>query len=390
MTSEPDSSPRRRPPTIDLTATEVETEKPEHQAEQGDTKKRAGRNFGAGFMIPGFAAIAGVVVTAAFGVGLWLAGIVPPQSATAPAGTRGPSNTVIEEIDARLDKIEAALRAPQSDSGLASRMSTVEAQLKSLNDSLAALNRRADDVAVTAKDALARADAAAAAARDAATAANAAKGTAQTGVQRSDLDALAARIAALENSIKTLSAASAQRTTSAEDRAARAAVAAEALRAVVERGAPYQAELATMKSLGADQNALAALAPFSASGVPTDTELAHALLQLTSSLQRASGAPARHGTFLGRLEDNAKNLVRISPVNAPPSDDPSSVIARLDADAAHADIAAALADIARLPPSANALVEPWMQKVNARNAAIAAGRRIAANALAALTSVNTQ
>ena len=28
MTSEPDSTPRRRPPTIDLTATEVETEKP--------------------------------------------------------------------------------------------------------------------------------------------------------------------------------------------------------------------------------------------------------------------------------------------------------------------------------------------------------------------------
>ena len=28
MTSEPDSTPRRRPPTIDLTATEVDAEKP--------------------------------------------------------------------------------------------------------------------------------------------------------------------------------------------------------------------------------------------------------------------------------------------------------------------------------------------------------------------------
>ncbi len=392
MTSEPDSTSRRRPPTIDLTATEVETDAPRQQAEQGDAKARAGLNFGGRLVAPALAALAGAVLTAALGAGLWFAGVVPPQSTTAPKATRGPSNAVIEEINARLDKIEAVLRAPQPDSGLTTRMSSAEAQLKLLNDSLAALNRRVDDVAVTAKDALGRADAAATAAHNAAIAANAAKGTAQTGVQRSDLDALAARIATLETSIKTLSAATASRTSSMQDRAARAAVAAGALRAVVERGAPYQAELTAMKSLGADHNAVAPLEPFAAGGVPTEAELAQQLLQITPSLRQASSAPASHGTFLGRLEDNAKNLVRITPVSAPPSDDPSSAIAQLDADAKRADIAAALADIARLPLSAQAQsrLEPWVQKANARNAAIAASRRIAAVALAALTSDTTQ
>lgn len=390
MTSEPDSTSRRRPPTIDLTATEIETETPERQAEPGNPKARAGLNFGGRLVVPAIAAIAGALLTAGLGVGLWLAGIVPPQSATAPNTTRGPSNAVIEQMNARLDKIEAALRAPRPDSGPVSRMSSAEAQSKSLTDSLAALNRRVDDVAVTAKDALAHADAAANAAHDAITAANTAKGTAQTGVQRSDLDALAARITALENSIKILSATTASQTASAQDRAARAAVAAEALRAVVERGAPYQAELAAMKSLGADHNALAALEPLAASGVPTEAQLAQQLLQITPSLRQASGPPASRGSFLGRLEDNAKNLVRITPANVPPGDDPSSVIARLDADAARADIKAALADIARLPQSAKSRLEPWVQKANARNAAIAASRRVAADALAALTSINSQ
>ena len=67
---------------------------------------------------------------------------------------------------------------------LARRIAAAEAQTKALGDSLAALNRRLDDIAVTAQNARARADAASAAAE-------AAKSTAQTGVQRGDLDALA-------------------------------------------------------------------------------------------------------------------------------------------------------------------------------------------------------
>jgi hypothetical protein len=88
--------------------------------------------------------------------------------------------------------------------------------------------------------------------------------------------------------------------------------------------------------------------------------------------------------LLGRLEDNAKNLVRVTPVDAPAGDDPAAVIARLNVHAAHADLAAALTDIARLPQPAQTLAAPWVQKVNARNTALAAARRISADALTAL------
>ena len=70
--------------------------------------------------------------------------------------------------------------------------------------------------------------------------------------------------------------------------------------------------------------------------------------------------------------------------------DPSAVIARIDIDAARGDIAAALDDIAALPDSAKPLAADWIKKAQARNAAIAAARQIAADALAALSKPAAQ
>ncbi len=402
MTSEPDSTPRRRPPTIDLTATEVETEKPDSTAEAGAAAPPGGRaadgNPPGGHARVNFVhrlrpqaahavgAAIGVMAMLAVFAGLWIAGLMPSRGgspAGAGAGVAPSAASVAKEISARLDKIEAALAAQHPDETLAARIAAADAETKALDNSLNNINRRLDDIAVTAHTALARADAATAAV-------DAAKSAAQAGVQRGDLDALGNRIAALERTVKALSGDVARRPASADDRAARLTVAAEALRAAVERGAPYAAELAAVKSLGVEDNASAPLAPFAADGVPSAAVLAHELATLTPALLRASGAAPREGSFLGRLEANARTLVRVSPIEAPPGDDPSAVIARIDADAARGDIAAALAEIPHLPDAARLLAENWVKKAEAREAAIAASRRVAADALAALGTPASQ
>jgi hypothetical protein len=392
MTSDADSTPRRRPPTIDLTAKEVETERPTQtsgpqagtdHAPEGDAP---GPRMPWGLADPpksyALAAAAGAIATAAIIAGVWLVGFAPgrgpPTAATASTATAPvPDTAAVGEISARLDKIQGALQARQADSALATRVAAAEAETKALGDTLAALNRRLDEIAVTARGALARADAASAAA-------DASKKAAQTGVERGDLDALASRIAGLERAVKSLGDDVARRPASADDRAARMTVAAEALRAVVERGAPYQAELAAMKSLGVEQSALAPLEPFAADGVPGNAALARELAALTPALLRASGAAPSDGSLLGRMEMSAQKLVRITPVDAPPGDDAAAVLARANAAAARGDLDAALADIARLPEAGRSLAEPWTKKAQARDGAIAAGRRIAADALAAL------
>jgi hypothetical protein len=262
-------------------------------------------------------------------------------------------------------------------------LAAAEAATKSLSDTLAALTHRVDDAAAAAQNALAQA-------KSASTAADAAKSAVQPDVTRSDLDALAARIAPLESAVKTLADDIKHETATADDRAARLTVATEALRAAVERGAPYQAELAAAKSLGADQSATAPLDAFAGAGVPSARTLAHELASLTPALQQAAEPASSNNSFLGRLENNARRLVEITPVDAPPGDDPASVVTRISVDAAHADIAAALADIAKLPDAAKPLATAWVEKAQARNAAIAASRKLAADALAALSSPSPQ
>jgi hypothetical protein len=397
MTSEPDSTPRRRPPTIDLTATEVAADKPaagnDPAAEGAQTDGASGqpstKPAGGGpgdprlFIITAFASIAaGALIVAIIGVGLWFAGYVPAREPAAAPSSQPPNSAAIAEISARLNKVEGAIATqqqqkpvppPQPDPALLSRLAAAEAATKSLSDSLAALAHRVDDAAAAAQNALTQA-----------------KSAAQTEVARSDLDALAARIAPLESTVKTLADDIKHETATADDRAARLTVAAEALRATVERGAPYPAELAAVKSLGADQSATAPLEPFAAAGVPSAAALAHELESLTPALQQAAEPASSNNSFLGRLENNARRLVEITPVDAPPGDDPASVVTRISVDAARTDITAALADIGKLPVAAASLAAAWVEKAQARNAAIATSRKLAADALAALSKPSPQ
>jgi len=388
MTDETDSTPRRRPPTIELKATEVDAEKPAAEksaaTEPGGDAAGAGTQAGASagqpsggasaasarMLLPtALAGIAGGAIAAiVVGAGLWFGGYSPDRAAS-PAPNNG---AAVADISARLKKLESAgqnqpaAAQPQPDPALASRLMGAEAATKSLSDQLAALNRHLDETAAAAQDALTQAKSAADAARG------------------GDLDALAARIKALEGAIKKLSDETRQ-TASADDHALRLALASATLRAAVERGAPYGAELAATKSFGADPAAIAALELFAANGVPSAVSLAHELTALLPALQQAvEPTSSSNATFLDRLERNAQRLVRITPAEAPAGDDPVTVVTRIGVDAARADVTAALADIARLPDAAKPIAAAFVQKAQTRNAALAASAKLAADALKSL------
>jgi hypothetical protein len=390
--SEPDSTPRQRPPTIDLTATEVDAEKPaavQEPSQEPATEPAAAGRPRSRVTTTVAGAVLGAIAVVAIGAGLWFGGYVPSGLLPTSPNAQPTNNAAIADISARLNKIEGAIATqkpsppPQPDPALVSRLAAAEATTKSLSDSLAALTHRVDDAAAAAQNALAQA-------KSASTAADAAKSAGQAGVARSDLDALAARIAPLESTVKTLADDIKHETATADDRAARLAVTTEALRAAVERGTSFQAELSAVKSLGADQSTTAPLEAFAASGIPSARALAHELASLTPALQQAAEPAASNSSLLGRLENNARRLVEITPVDAPPGDDPASVVTRISVDAARTDIAAALADIGKLPVAAASLAAAWVEKAQARNVAIATSRKLAADALAALSKPSPQ
>jgi hypothetical protein len=419
MTTDSDNPAGRRPPTIELAATEVANsadEPPTGAAESADTRAAEDKpeNFHAssptadnqqpisassGRLKPYVAGVLiGAVIMAAALAALWLTDLIPARDGTAghtlasntsapapPSATPPPSLAPSQtpDLSARLDKIERAIEAQRAEPALGNRLAGVEAQVKSLNDGIAALRRRVDEIAATGQSAAKQADTALNAAEAAKSASEAA---AKVEVQRGDLDALASRIMALESAVKGLAAATAPLAAGANDPAARLTVAAEALRAAVERGAPYQTELAALRAIAADQKATAPLEPFAASGVPSAAALARELDALTPALQHVSEPESGDATFLGRLKANAEKLVRVTPAGAPAGNDPAAVLARIRFDAAHGDIAAALADIDALPDSAKSLAAAWSKKAAAREAALAASRRIASDALTALAT----
>jgi hypothetical protein len=388
MTGESDSRPRRRPPTIDLTATEIGAEKPadsETQAaaetpsaasgEPAANKPRSHVLTALGGGAAGAVAIAAIILVLQ-ATGHWPVAEGPPPVASAPAP---PANdAAIASLTAQINKIQGAIANQQPDAALVSRLAAVEATTKSLSNSLNALTSRVDQTAAAAQGAQAQA-------KTAADAADAARSATQGGIGRSDLDALTSRTATLESTVKSLSdSLSHQAAGGGADGAARLMVVTEALRAAVERGTPFQAELTAVKSLDVDQTTLAPLAPFAASGVPTAAVLSRELASLSPALTEAAEPPRAQNTFLDRIAVNAQRLVRSTPIDAPAGDDPRSVVARIGIDAASGNIDAALLEIAKLPDAAKAVAASWVQKAQARNAAIAASRQLTSNALAAL------
>jgi hypothetical protein len=206
---------------------------------------------------------------------------------------------------------------------------------------------------------------------------------AQGAVGKGDLDALAARVGDVERASKALAAEVANHPPG-NDRASRLAAAAAALKAAVERGDPFAPELAAATAFGPDPQSLAALAPFAASGLPSAVSLARELSDLTPALRQAAGIAPQEGGFLERLQSSAEKLVRIRRVEEVPGSDPAAIIARIDVKAARADLAGALAELASLPDAARAPAQAWIKKAQARAAAVDAARKLSADALAGL------
>ncbi len=353
------------------------------------------------------AGVAGGVVAAAVLGALWTSGVLPvqttggndnsaqlaalqqqvqslqsqvSQSRAVPAA----DTKAVDALNQRVVRIEDALKTlPKGDGVAAERLTAAENAMKSLGVALAALNQRSDDAAATAARARTQAEAAEKAVAQLRGSVQDVAKDASAAITPAQVDALTQRLAALEAASKA--ARDDLNKTAASDKAARLALSAAALRAAVTGGAPFATELAQAKALGADENYIVPLTAFAAAGVPSAAALAQELRALLPQLLKLSGA-APSGSFLDRLQANAGKLVRVTPVDAPAGDDASAVLARLEVEAAHADIPGALSDLAKLPDATRAPAQAWIAKAKARAAALASAHDFAADAARALGS----
>lgn len=399
------SAGRRRPPTIDLKATEVGNDQTTGIRASAALLWARCWNFAQAWLpqeIPWPPIAAGAAGAVLMLVVLALAGVFSSrddvtiivdarlarveQQVKELAGrplTTGSTNKTVDDLAGRLARLETVIATPRpavADPALANRIATLEGEIRALGERIGVLARRSDEVASIASETRSRADAATAAVAEL----RKHQPPAAPAIERAEIETLAGRLVALERAAKAVEAQLAARAEGSSDRAARLVVAASALNTAIERGAPFAAELDVAKAVAPDPKLLAALEPLAKSGVPGTEALARELAALVPILAKSVGTTSRDGGILERLKANAEKIVRVRPLEEATGDDPVAVVRRIETRAEQRNFAGAIAEIAKLPAPVRALAADWIGRVDARNAAIDAGRRFAAGALAAI------
>ncbi|MGH6678478.1 MAG: COG4223 family protein [Bradyrhizobium sp.] len=379
---------RRAPPTIDLEAAKVTTSAPPERADDGAEKieatdeppKPSSEEQPAAAPSPPpssaispsispwvIAPFAGAVAAAlVIGIG-WMLGW--PQVA-APSSAPQVNAVSFNDLRSRVASLEAKFNkpaAPGADQAVTARLQALDKSIAALSDEMGGQRARSDKLAATVNNLK--------------SAPSGASGTV-------DLSKVNDHIAKLEQTVRAQSAAIARQdksianATSANDLPLRRIIAATLLDVAVRDGDPYQTVLATAKSLASNPDALKPLDRFAAAGVPTSSQLDRELLALVPKLSPKPQTPSPGPGILNRLEASASKLVRIQRTDTS-ANDRDAVVARIAAAAAHNDLADARRELNGLSPAARAPAQAWLNKVNARDAALAASRQFADEAMTA-------
>jgi hypothetical protein len=205
-----------------------------------------------------------------------------------------------------------------------------------------------------------------------------------------DLSDFTARIDALERASRSQSAALAQESRKAaeakpaDDAPLRRVIAAALLDVAVRHGDPYAAALATAKALAPNADALKPLDVFAATGVPSPGVLSRDLLTIVPTLTPPAADGSTTGTsIVDKLSAGAAKLVKIERTDGSGTDR-GAVVARITAAALRNDFAEARRELKSLPQDERAPAKAWLERADARDAALSTSRQFADDAMTAL------
>lgn len=366
--------PRRAPPTIDLEASEVTTSSGNDQSGDGGDSATGGdksETKRASFL--SYATLQPFLVAAVTGAVTAAVVIAAARLAGWPAETARPIAEInagaIEALSSRLDDLEGRAGKPVApDPALASRFDALEKSIAALRTDLASARARSDKLS-SELDAVKSAPPAPVAA-----------------VAAPDLSAVEGRLAEIERAVRTESEKVAQATNRpVDDTGLRRLVVASMLEVSVRQNEPFAETLKAAKALAANPQILLPLESFAGSGVPTPATLCRELLTLVPKLEPPRVGNTTTGTgIIDRLQAGAAKLVRIERTD-PSGNDRGAIVARLTAAAVRNDLAEARRELNSLDPADRAPAQGWIDKAAERDAALAAARRFASDAMAALS-----
>jgi hypothetical protein len=267
------------------------------------------------------------------------------QAAVAPDGEA----VELGPLQAQLDELEAAIAALGDGTSPEGAVQEVDGRLADLSQRLDALEAAAPDTATGAAeeqlaDMSARVEALEAAGGEA--------------------DDLAARLAAIEEQLAGVVSELGER---ADEPRAALVLAASSLRAAIERGGSFEAELEIYAALAPEAEGVAELGAHAANGVDTNAELIADLPGAVDRMLIAGRERREADGVLDGLWQSARDLVTVRPVGVVEGDGVDAVIARLEAAVRAGDHGRALDEYDALPSAAQAAGADFMDRVRARH-----------------------
>jgi len=173
---------------------------------------------------------------------------------------------------------------------------------------------------------------------------------------RSRIDAMADRLDKVEGDIEA----------GAGSRVA-AAIAASALKSAADRGGGFMSELEAYASVASDQDTVAALRDYAASGVPTVSQLSERFPSVANRIVAAASGVDSDAGIVDRLTASARSLVQVRPVGEVEGDRPGEIAARMEVALKDGDLSRVVSQWETLPEPAQQASSAFIADVKARN-----------------------
>jgi hypothetical protein len=144
------------------------------------------------------------------------------------------------------------------------------------------------------------------------------------------------------------------------------AIASASLKAAIDRGGPFTAELNTLKSVAKDDTAVAGLQPYAAKGVPSRSELIKSYPDTADAMLAVLNKPIPGQSLSERLFKSAFSVIKVRPVGDVEGDSPQAVVARIGDKLQNGDLKSAAKEWNALPDDMKAAGKDFKTALDAR------------------------
>lgn len=151
-----------------------------------------------------------------------------------------------------------------------------------------------------------------------------------------------------------------------EDVAVARAIAAAALKAAIDRGGPFIAELDTFAGVAPDDPAATDLRNFAETGVPSRAELIRQAPDVATAIVESVNQPDPNQSWSDRLMSSAKSLVSVRPVGNVEGESVEAIAARMEDKVKNGDLPGAATEWNSLPATAKQASAAFKQALEAR------------------------